>query len=88
MLNQMSTMNDVLQKVYGRIRDNADLTIDFLKEINEGNERVRVPIPESLEEYMHELSISLEKQKNKNNVWTNNTIFTCHYFVDLTGYFI
>jgi hypothetical protein len=61
MLNQMSTMNDVLQKVYGRIRDNADLTIDFLKEINEGNERVRVPIPESLEEYMHELSISLEK---------------------------
>jgi hypothetical protein len=64
----MSTMNDVLQKVYGRIRDNADLTIDFLKEINEGNERVRVPIPESLEEYMHELSISLEKQKNKNNV--------------------
>lgn len=68
MLNQMSTMNDVLQKVYGRIRDNADLTIDFLKEINEGNERVRVPIPESLEEYMHELSISLEKQKNKNIV--------------------
>jgi len=67
MLNQMSTMNDVLQKVYGRIRDNADLTIDFLKEINEGNERVKVPIPESLEEYMHELSISLEKQKNKNN---------------------
>jgi len=63
----MSTMNDVLQKVYGRIRDNADLTIDFLKEINEGNERVKVPIPESLEEYMHELSISLEKQKNKNN---------------------
>jgi len=53
--------------VYGRIRDNADLTIDFLKEINEGNERVKVPIPESLEEYMHELSISLEKQKNKNN---------------------
>jgi hypothetical protein len=61
MLNQMNTMNDVLQKVYSRIRDNADLTIDFLKEINEGNERVRVPIPESLEEYMHELSISLEK---------------------------
>lgn len=61
MLNQMNTMNDVLQKVYARVRDNADLTIDFLKEINEGNERVRVPIPESLEEYMHELSISLEK---------------------------
>lgn len=61
MLNQMNTMNDVLQKVYKRIRENADKTIDFLKEINEGNERVRVPIPDSLEEYMHELSISLEK---------------------------
>ena len=67
MLNQMNTMNDVLTKVKDRIRDNADLTIDFLKEINEGNERVRVPVPESLEEYMHELSISLEKQKNKTN---------------------
>jgi hypothetical protein len=61
MLNQMNTMNDVLQKVYKRIRENSDKTIDFLKEINEGNERVRVPIPDSLEEYMHELSISLEK---------------------------
>ena len=53
MLSQMNAMNQVLDEVYDRIKNNATNTIEFLDKINAGNERAKMPVILNLEDCMH-----------------------------------
>jgi len=57
MLTQMNAMNEVLLKVHDRISQNAENTITFLEQINQEDERAKMPEIKNLEECMHELQI-------------------------------
>jgi hypothetical protein len=53
MLSQMNAMNQVLDEVHDRIKNNSKNTIDFLDKINTGNERSKMPVIQNLEDCMH-----------------------------------